>query len=499
MGLFNSKTGLKILFIASEAAPFIKVGGLGEVMNSLPKALRELGYDARIMMPKYITINREEFPFQVEQLGLRLGSLNEDDLFVSNVLRYNDKNGKTLAYFLENMEYYEKRANVYGYSDDAIRWALFSKGVLEFLKRSDWLPDVIVASDWQTGLLPNFLHTLYKNDKRLSNIAVLFAIHNLYYQGMFDHRFVGPMDRDDGQSPIPDFNDPRLLKLNFMRRGIMYADVITTVSSTYSQEITTSEYGELLDDLLRERRTRLFGILNGVNYEFWNPKKDRQIEFRYDVKTIKERSKNKAVLRQKFNFSDENDMPILGVVSRLTEQKGFWLLADIIYPLLENYPFQLIILGSGDASFMSFFQELGAKYPSRVAAHLTYDETLPHLIYSGADIILIPSKFEPSGLTQMEAMRYGAVPLVRKTGGLADSVIDYDPKTNTGTGFVFEKFDRFAFYGTAIRALETFRYPKIWEGIQKRAMTADFSWKNSAKEYAGLFHKAVEFHQNALG
>ncbi len=497
MKLFQTRSNLKILFVAPEAAPFIKVGGLGEVMYSLPKALRALGHDARVMVPKYATMDTEKFPLKLEMADLKpVPTVNDPNgLFVSNVLSFEEDN-RIIAYFLENMEYYEKRANTYGYSDDAIRWALLSKGTLEFLKQSKWQPDIIVSSDWQTGLIPNYLHSEYRDDPILSKIATVFSIHNLSYQGMFDHRFVDAMDYDSGQGEIPSFDDPRLLKLSFMRRGIMHADVINTVSPTYAQEITTPEYGELLDGLLTERRSRLFGILNGIDCESYNPETDPRLDFNYSIKTLNQRRKNKSGLRKKFGLAETEDVPLLCIISRLTDQKGFNLLFDTIRPLLKNFNFQLMVLGGGDGYFINFFHTLIKENPDRVAGHFTYDESLPRLILGSADAILIPSKFEPSGLTQMEAMRYGVVPIVRKTGGLADSVIDYDATNQIGTGFVFESFDSYVFYGAIVRALETYKYPKLWEGIQKRAMKADFSWTYSAKEYVKLFGKAISFHNS---
>jgi starch synthase len=500
MEIFKTKPHLKILFVASEAAPFMKVGGLGEVMYALPKALRTLGYDARVMIPKYATMDFEKFPLKLEVADLKPVSSEHDPngLFVSNVLRFEDEDNKTIAYFIENLEYYEKRANTYGYSDDAVRWALLSKATLEFLKISKWQPDIIVSSDWQTGLIPNYLHNEYKNDPILSKIATVFSIHNLAYQGMFDHHFVSDMDYDSGQEDVPFFDDPRLLKLNFMRRGIMYADIINTVSPTYSQEITTPEYGELLNELLLERRPRLFGILNGIDYESYNPEADNGLDFSYSIKTIERREKNKSVLRKKFGLAETENTPLLCIISRLTDQKGFNLLFDTARILLRNLDFQLMVLGTGDGNYINFFHDLINENPTRVAGHFTYDDSLPRLILGSADMILIPSKFEPSGLTQMEAMRYGVVPIVRKTGGLADSVIDYDPKNQTGTGFVFEPFDSHVFYGTIVRAIETYKYPKVWSGIQKRAMEADFSWPHSAKEYVKLFEKAISLHDKEL-
>ena len=274
----------------------------------------------------------------------------------------------------------------------------------------------------------------------------------------------------------------------------MHADVINTVSSTYSHEITTPEYGEGLHDLLSERQSRLFGILNGIDTNIYNPEADPNVQFHYNIKTLDLKIKNKSALQQKFNLPVRGDIPLFGIVSRLTDQKGFGLLMDAAEPLLENFDIQLIVVGSGEGHFMTFFQELAKKYPQKVGIHLNYDEVLGHMVYAGADAVIIPSRFEPCGLTQMEAMAYGAVPIVRKTGGLADSVIDYDPAKKIGTGFVFEKFDNRAFYGAMVRAIETYRYPEFWRDIQNRAMKTDFSWTKSAQEYVKLFKKAIEYH-----
>ena len=275
----------------------------------------------------------------------------------------------------------------------------------------------------------------------------------------------------------------------------MYADVINTVSPTYSQEITTAEYGEGLHELLSERRSRLFGVLNGIDTDVYNPQTDSNIQFHYGIRTLDLKTKNKSALQQKFNLPVSAHIPLFGIVSRLTDQKGFGLLMDAAEPLLENFDIQLVVVGSGERYLMTFFQELAKKYPQKVGIHLSYDEVLTHTVYAGVDAIIIPSRFEPSGLTQMEAMRYGVVPIVRQTGGLADSVVDYNPANKIGTVFVFEKFDNRAFFAAMVRAIETYRYPEFWRDIQKRAMKADFSWTKSAREYVELFKKAIEYHR----
>lgn len=502
--LFGKKLSPKILFVATEAAPFLRAGGLGGVMFSLPRALRDLNCDARIILPLYNGIDQQKYKLKMEMESLEVptDAENEDqpEYLTCNIRRFEpvaeDNHLSVTAYFLENQEYYENRTNIYGYNDDPIRWALFCRGTLEFLRLNrDWIPDIIVASDWQTGLIPNYLAVKYKDDKKLSKIATVFCIHNLYYQGMFDHRFVGEMDFDDGRSRVPSFFNPRLLKINCMRRGIMYSDVISTVSANYAKEIMTSEYGEMLDDLLRERRLRLHGILNGIDYETINPEKDTQLVKNYNIHSLEKRIANKLELQHRFNLPVDKDLFVIGIVSRLDEQKGFDLLFPVAEMLLKQNGLQLVIVGEGDAKYMSFFQALEKSFPQQVAAHLKFDEILPHLIWAGADALLIPSRFEPSGLIQMEAMRYGCIPIVRKTGGLADTVDDYRPGKNKGTGFVFTDFDSLAMLIAIVRARENHRYPETWLKIQKNAMKKDFSWQNSAKQYLDLFLKAMELHK----
>ncbi len=497
---FKPKKSQKILFVSSEAIPFARVGGIASVMYSLPKALSELGYDARLMMPRYLSISDDKFKLKMEYEGLKVPTDNESgpEHIICNVKRCdpNSTNGAAVpTYFLENQEYYEQRANVYGYADDPIRFALLSRGALEFLKQSaTWIPDVIVALDWECGLIPNYLKTSYSNDVILSRIATNFSIHNLCYQGNFDHHYVSEMDFDDGHSQIPGFNNPRLGKINMMRRGIMHADTINTVSPNYAREIMTKEFGELLDDLLRERRAVLTGILNGIDYETSNPLTNPHVPYHFDVSTISSRHKNKAELQERFGLPVDPNAFIIANVGRLSRQKGLDLLYNIADTILNELPIQFIVVGEGDGEFMGFFHDLETRHPGKVALHLKYDAVLPSLVYAGADVVLMPSRFEPCGLIQMEAMRMGCVPIVRKTGGLADSVEDYNPHKGTGTGFVFEKFDSSSFMIALIRAFENFRDKNKWSELQERAMEKDFSWKTSAKRYAELFARAIKIH-----
>ena len=497
----------KILFVAPEAAPFVKAGGLGEVVFALPRALEDLGYDVRVMIPLYAGVDKEKFKLKMEFKGLEVPTgvenetPNEPASLICNVKKYTpagrDRHLPVTTYFLENQEYYEKRSNVYGYTDDVVRWNLLCRGVLEFFRlANDWLPDVIVSNDWQTGFLPNYLRTIYKNDSRLAKIATVFVIHNLYYQGMFDHRYVTDSDYDDGQSPIPSFFDPRIYKINGMRRGILYSDKINTVSPTYAKEIMTKDYGELLDDLLQEKRANVSGVLNGLDYESLNPETDVNLVANYNYKNLADRIKNKLELQARFNLPQNKDVPLFCIASRFVEQKGFDLFFNVLEPVIRELKIQLVILGAGDAKYMGYFKDLTEKLPDQVSAHLNFDTTLPRLIFGGADIILIPSKFEPCGLSQIEAMRYGVIPIVRRTGGLADSVTDFNPATGGGTGFIFDRFDSLSLALTMARALENYKNKSVWEKIQKQAMTQDFSWTKSAEEYSKIFNRALAARKN---
>jgi starch synthase len=511
------KSSRKILFIAPEAKPFAKAGGLGEVMFSLPRAMAKLGHDARVMIPRYADIDPDKYHLRMEYSGLEVptdsvsGKDNEPAFLTCNVRKFDpsmqsgssidsDEKNPVITYFLENQEYYEKRSNVYGYSDDAVRWALFCRGVLEFLRVSkDWMPDVIVSSDWQTGFLSSYLNTSYKQLPKFANLTTVFMIHNLYYQGMFDHRYVNEMDFDDGQSAMPSLFDPRLLNINGMRRGIMYSDLVTTVSPTYSQEIMTKEFGEMLDELLKERRARVHGVLNGIDYEEFNPETDKNLPVNYRANSLTKRAKNKEELQAKFGLPKDKKVPVVAIVSRLVEQKGFDLLFGMTEPLLKELGFQLVIVGGGDGKYMGYFKELAEKFPQQVSAHLSFDPILPRLIFGGADMILIPSRFEPCGLVQMEAMRYGVVPVVRKTGGLNDSVTDFNTKTGIGNGFVFSDYNALSMGIALTRAMEHYRNPITWREIQKQAMARNFSWEKSAEEYTKLYDLAINFKTKHRG
>jgi len=483
---------LKILFVATECLPFAAVGGIAAVVSHLSKSLAKFGHDARVFIPKFGLIDERKYPMKMVYEGLKVPTGDNDTPYlVCNVKSIEHHTGVTY-YFLENQEYFEKRANVYGYSDDHVRFALLSLGTIEFIKAKLFKPDLIHCSDWHTGLLPNYLKTQYATDPDVGNIPTLFTIHNLAIQGAsVDHRHISELDYDDGKSRVAPLLSQRILKQNFMRRGILYSNIVTTVSKTYSKEILTPELGEGLDKLLLELKGKLYGIINGLDYIDMNPKTDRNIEKNYDVSSLDVRDENKKALQKEFDLPVNPRALLLGFVGRLDFQKGVDLLVRTLSHVMEEFDVQFVQVGGGDWALVEMLQELKKNFPSKVGIHTYPNFTLPRLVFAGADCIVYPSRFEPCGIVQLEAMRYGSVPIVRKVGGLADTVENFDSVTKSGTGFVFDKFSEFSLFGQIVKASETYRDRKTWRKLQKNGMGVDFSWNYSAKEYLNLYDKAL--------
>lgn len=498
---------LKILLVAAEASPYANVGGFARVVEALSRELLNLGHDVRVFMPKYGSIDEEKYKTKIIIESLKVPTSDpENPELICNVKMTKFDNGP-ITYFLENMEYYEKRANVYGYSDDPTRWALLSRGALEFLRNvknakdegtKNFVPDIIHCNEWHTGLTPNYLRTVYKNDPVLNKCATLFTIHNLQIQGVVDFKFSSELDFDDGKSDIATFFSENLPKQNFMKRGIIYSDAINTVSPTYSHEVLTPEFGASLDRLLTEVKSKFFGILNGIDYESFNPETDTFIEKNFDAGSIPDRLYNKEALIKEFGLENDLEKPIIGFVGRLDYQKGVDLVAEAMSYLLKDFPVQFVCVGGGEPALIDGLRVLKEKFPKNVGLHLYPNFTLPRLVFSGADMLLFPSRFEPCGIVQLEAMRYGAVPIIRRVGGLADSVENFDCKYQKGTGFVFEDFNLIAFYGQLVRAVETFKHKEVWLKIQQNAMRKDFSWSKSALEYVKVYNRAKEFLEGRL-
>ncbi len=499
----NKGKQLKILFVAAEVAPFSSVGGLSQVMYFLSRALIKMGHDVRIFTPKFGLIDEKRYPMTMEmkELSVPTGHTDKDHKhsLICNVKRWLGSTKDPIVYFLENQEYYEQRANVYQYQDDHIRFALLSRGAVEWLLKANWKPDVINASDWHTGYLANYLRTEYKNNKKLDKVGLVFSIHNLPYQGPFEYKYASEIDFDDGKSRLAPFFDPRLQKQNSVKRGIMYADVVNTVSEKYAQEIMLPDYGEGLDQLLKEVRTKVFGILNGLDYEEFNPKTDKIIYKNFSVTNLETRQENKIDLQREFNLPEDPSLPLLSIEGRLTGQKGIELLEEVLPILLREYPVQFIAMGEPDSHARQFLVAMEKKFAGQVGTHLMANFTLPRKIFAGSDIFLLPSAYEPGGITCIEALRYGSIPVARATGGLADTVEDYNPMKNTGYGFTFKNYNPWAFYGALVRALEYFKNPRVWRGLIRRAMLKDFSWEHAAERYTDLYHRAIRFRSESLG
>ncbi len=483
---------LKILVVAAEAVPFAKVGHVAEVTGSLPIALHKLGHDVRLVLPRYGRINPIKFDLKplVHHLNVPLKNDSYEDVSISET----ELKPGLPVYFVDNDKYFN-REGIYSYPDDDERFILFCRAVLEMLPELGWKPDIIHCHEWHTALIPNWLKTTYAGNPFYQNIASVYTIHNLAYQGIFGYRVLEIAGIAEYDFVYPNNNDPFNV-VSLMSLGIKHADVINTVSPTYAKEILTPQYGEHMETLLNERKDRLFGILNGIDTIQFNPATDRYLYTNFDEKSLDKRYLNKQDLQRGCKLPQGANIPVIGMITRLANQKGLDLLAQIIEPLMQH-DLQFVLMGTGDPLYHEKFTQVAQKYPEKMSVQLTYNAALAQKIYGGSDFFLMPSRFEPCGLGQMIAMRYGSIPIVRRTGGLADTVKDFDPRTGEGNGFSFTEYDSWFLYATVIRALESYKYMDTWKNLVVRDMKADYSWNASAHEYVKLYCKAQEFLQQA--
>jgi starch synthase len=389
------------------------------------------------------------------------------------------------AYLVANENYFG-REEVYGYEDDGERFVFFCWSIMKMIRILGWKPDILHCNDWHTGIIPNWLKTIYKDDPFFSRSSTVFTIHNLTYQGIFASgllEFAGLA----GQPLIPEVE--REDEINLIARGILFADVINTVSERYAREILTPAYGGKLLPILLKRHKDLFGILNGIDYEIWNPSTDEFIAANFDIRSLERRVENKLALQREANLPVNAEIPLIGIVSRLADQKGFDILSEAINSLME-LDLQLVILGTGDSRYHKIFAKVAEENPTKAAVFLRFDPPLARRIYAGSDMFLMPSRFEPCGLGQMIAMRYGSVPIVRKTGGLADSVEDYNPERGSGNGFAFDEYSAESLLLAVKRALRVYLEEEEWRILMERGMRADFSWRASAQKYVKLYELA---------
>ena len=473
----------KILFAASECVPFIKTGGLADVVGSLPKYINKEEFDVRVILPKYMAI-QQKYKDQMEFITNFTVNLSWRSQYVGLFRLVYE--GVTF-YFVDN-EFYFAGSHPYGYiHEDIEKFAFFSKAVLSVLPTLDFRPDIIHCHDWQTGLIPVMLHDAFQDNEFYRGIKTIMTIHNLKFQGIWDKKAVMDITGLSEYYFAPDkleaYGDA-----NYLKGGLVYADRITTVSNSYANEIKTQFYGEGLDGLLNARSNVLTGIVNGIDYNEYNPATDKMIYNNYDAITFrKEKSKNKRGLQQELGLDINEKIFMLGVVSRLTDQKGFDLIDYVIEEICAEDT-QFVVLGTGDPKYENLFRHYEWKYKNRVSASIYYNNERSHRIYAACDAFLMPSLFEPCGLSQLMSLRYGTVPIVRETGGLRDTVEPYNQYENRGTGFGFCNYN-------AHEMLATIRYAKSvyydhrreWNKIVDRGMAKDFSWTNSAKQYEDLY------------
>ena len=471
-----------ILFAAFEASPFIKTGGLGDVAGALPSHLKSDEFDCRVILPLLSSIPEEyrnkmkyETNYDV-QLGWRSQYCG---LFT--LMR-----GGVKYYFLDN-EYYFKRDQVYGEYDDAERVAFFSKAVLETVRyiAKNFKPDIIHVNDWHTALVPVYLRESYNGDPLYDSIKTVFTIHNLKFQGQYNRYVAGDIcglhDTPAEEQMIHDD------AFNFLQGAVIYADAVTTVSPTYAREICSVEYGERLEGLFQSRSYKLSGILNGIDRKSFDPKTDKALAANYGPESLEKKVKNKLALQRELGLEEDPDIPLFAMVSRLTTQKGANLIADLL-PEFRERKMQLAVLGTGEYLYEHAIADFAYHNQSRFAARITFDEKLSRRFYAGADVFLMPSGFEPCGLAQMIAMRYGTLPIVRETGGLKETVQPYNEFEDTGTGFSFSNYNAHEMLGTIEYAKSVFySHHDAWNRMVERAMKADFSWAASARKYEDLY------------
>ncbi len=478
----------KILFATSEAVPFIKTGGLADVTGSLPKYINKEEYDVRIILPQYLCMDSR---FK-EQLYFKCHFYVDLNWRKQYAGIFETKMDGVTYYFVDNEYYFAGDKPYNQIYEDVEKFAFFSKAVLEALPYIDFCPDVIHCHDWQTGLVPVFLKTIYGSQDYYAGMKTVFSIHNLKFQG----RWILSEVMDITGLPSQIFTADKLEaygEANYLKGGLVYADAITTVSKTYADEILTPEGGEGLHGVLSARHNDVYGILNGLDYDVFNPESDKDIHQNFRIINVKTGKKaNKLALQKEFGLPCDEHVCLMGMVGRLTDQKGLDLVAYIMDELLSTARIQMIVLGTGEDRYQDMLRYFEQKYPEQIKAYIGYSEDLAHRIYASCDSFLMPSLFEPCGLSQLMSMRYGTLPIVRETGGLKDTVEPYNEYEHTGTGFSFANYNAHEMLNTIRYSLEIYYdRRKEWDAMVKRAMKQDFSWKRSAKEYEKLYEELI--------
>ena len=478
---------MKVLFAASEVAPFAKTGGLADVAGSLPRALADLGHDVRVVLPRYRQVDRERLGLRhIAQFYVPLAAWKERCDILAGTL-----GGSVTAYFV-NKDIYFDRPSLYGtlhgdYPDNAERFIFFSRSIPELCRAVDFAPDIVHCNDWQTGLVPLYLKRTYAGVPQFVGTRTVFTVHNLGYQGIFWHWDL-PLTGLGWEVFTPDGIE-FWGNMNLLKAGIVSSDAITTVSQTYAREILTPEYGHGLDGVLRDRIGDLTGIVNGIDYDEWDPAKDRTIAATFSAARLAGKKTCRSALLRELGLP-AGPSAVIGMVTRLSDQKGLDILIDALPAVLAT-GVRLVVLGTGDERIHQLLRDEAHRHPDQFRLLLTYDDALARRIYAGADMFLMPSRYEPCGLGQMHALRYGTVPVVRRTGGLADTVADHDPVTGQGTGFLFDDYSGEALSACVRRAVAVHARPAAWKRIMQAGMQVDLSWRHSAKEYDKLYRSVL--------
>lgn len=485
---------MKVAFVASEVVPFAKTGGLADVAGSLPKEIANLGHDVKVFMPKYYSIDEYKFDLKyldsIGEMQIRVGGIPRPVHVHKGFL----PDSNTEVYFIDYSFHFHRHQIYTNDHDEDERFILFSKAVIEVFQRLGWAPDIVNCNDWQTGLIPFYLKENYSWDRMFDKTACVFTIHNIGYQGRFskdtldngeiDHKFFYP------GGPV-EFHD----SVSFLKTGIVFSELVNTVSETYAAELLTPEYSAGMHDVLLSRKNDFLGILNGVDYSIWNPKTDKYLPHHYDENDLSGKLLNKKFLLQHVGLPFDENKPLIGIISRLAIQKGFDIIAKSIYDLME-LDAQWVILGSGEPKYEHLFRSMAYMHPNQTAVYIGYNNELAHLIEAGADIFLMPSHYEPCGLNQIYSLKYGTVPVVRKTGGLADTVQDWNEFNelglDTGNGYSFYEYSGAALIHSVKRAINDFKNKPVWEKIQINGMMKNYSWKRSAEKYVDMYNLAIE-------
>lgn len=487
---------MRVLLVSAEVSPYAKAGGLADVAGSLPDEIYKLGHEVKVFMPFYGSIDTETYKVKkIDNADISITFGNKE--IKLSIYKAKTKKDSADVYFIDNFEYFKSHGEIYSRNNPKFeheRFIVFSKAAIEFSKKLEYKPDIIHCNDWHTAPICTYLKNNYADDEFFENTKIIFSIHNLAYQGIYGQEILGfagiKPELGHDINALEFYGD-----VNWLKGALIYSDKITTVSEKYAEEIQTPEYGEKLENLLLQENQKLTGILNGLNYKLFDPSTDKTIKKKYSAKNLKGKADCKIELQKLFHLKQDSKIPLIGIVTRLVNQKGLDLIAETIEKL-KNENLQLAVLGSGEEKYEDLFRNLNAE-TNNIKSFIGFDANLAQKIYAGADIFLMPSKFEPCGLGQIIALSYGSIPIVRKTGGLSDTITDIGVHFEKGNGFVFENYNPDDLYHTIMRALNHYKEKKEWEHLVKNAMSQKFGWDTSAHKYIDLYKSTIELSEKS--